>query len=245
MAKTDQPGFIEKHVEKLVVGLAALCLVAVLAKWVISSPYAVEIGLTPEPIPPNKIDEKLENLAKDTKGSIDGRQPDKLVIPRWTQKLDETAKTPFEPGLTNYPILTSGTRSLRSAAGVVSEKVKTLPSVPPLRQVGVRAGVELVKMPFVEGDRSRGSASAKDVFAAHVTAVLDYGVMVEGWREQLEDRGLPIQPTFLRVVADRQHRLPDGTWSAAVEIDGVIPPQARPAKCRRSGPKCPRSKART
>ena len=216
MAKTDRPGFVENHIEKLVLVLAAVGLVVVLASRVFTSPNQTKIGRTFAPVAPNEIDQKLEQEAQNAQKTIEDRKVQKSDIPPWQRMLVTKMATPFPADWRNFGLLTMSQPPLEQVDDDIQMgKVPPLPPLPPLKQIRVRAESELIALP------GRSGQVAKDVGAVHVTAVLDYGTLVDQWRKLLEKRGILVQPTFLRVTAQRQELNDDGSWGEAVTVAGT------------------------
>lgn len=222
MAKTVQPGLVEKHIEKIVLGVAALILVIVMIGWVVRSPYEGMV-LSMEPKPAKDLDPALAKLARDTERRIEKEMPAAQTLPQWVSQLNGRLDAPFSASIRDIINLTQGVMPIvpdPSMNGM--RRLESLPELPVVGQALVWAGSELVQMPQMTAvGQPGGGNAAYDVYAAHVTAVIDYEALAKIWRQSFQKLGVSTSPVFVNVSAERQEKLPDGTWGPMVVIPGV------------------------
>ncbi len=228
MAKTDQPGFFEKHAEKITLVIAGILLAYIMATRVFVSPHRTDtIGPTSEPVQPADMDEALAEEAKRVAGAVERKTDDTPVSENLIRQLQTRISNGIGAGAAppRWIHLSTGGAELAMLDGPVGgEIVQTLAPMPPLAEIAVWTGPELV----IKDLGSRGEqGEPEDIAAAHVTAVLDYGAMTKTWTEQLDGSGIPLEMLFLRVVADRQERLDNGQWGPIATIKGVRPAPER------------------
>lgn len=225
MAKTTQAGLIEKHVEKIVLAVALIILVVVGISWVASSPHGAEIpGLTAdETLAPDEIDAALQDWARRTAEYIRNYnfQDEQEEVPEWTNQLRQRLSNPFLPDAIARVPLTPAAKPLEEGTIDIDKKLPhPLPPSPPLGKTLVKVEQGLVQWPGVGG----AVVSARDMHVAHATCVMDYKTFIDRWRKPLEEVAVPFDVIFLSVAAERQERLPDGSWSPAVTVKGVQAP---------------------
>lgn len=201
---------IERHLEKGVLGLAALLLIGAIGKYLASTPNQLELGN--EVVTPGNIDEKLAQKASDVRQRMATAKPKEEAEPV-PPKLDATlaigglrATAPFLPAV---PIV--------DQARVFLGNAKLIDVVPP-GPVRVTVGRTTIELPTdwpgyaeLDGKLPTDWVTVSAIFeraeqsAAQVQA---YG----GTRETV---------LFAGVELERRARRPDGTWSnddwAAVE----------------------------
>lgn len=221
MAKTVQPGLVDNHIEKIVLGVAALILVIVMIGWVIRSPYAGMVSSL-EMMPAKDLDSALARLAKNIEGGIEAEKPAPQPLPQWVSQLDSRLNAPFSPNMRDIVNLASGTMPIIPDAGMKDmRRLEGLPELPVVGPALVWTGHELVDMPQMAAMGQASASVARDIYAAHVTAVIDYEALTKIWRQSFQKLGVSTSPVFVNVSAERQERLPDGTWSRPVVIPGV------------------------
>ncbi|MFW6155429.1 MAG: hypothetical protein ACOC95_09450 [Planctomycetota bacterium] len=240
MAKTDQPGLIELHAEKIALALSAVITIVVGYLWVIRSPnVTTEIGTSHTPVPPAEIDATLLEAAEQVASRIENFEPGDPTVDPANKKLEERLRNPLghETPPSLVPI-TEGPAERELADGPIGGKeLDAMPDLPDLDELDVWIGHELIAAaPPGEGMMMGTTGTVKDATVAHVTAVLDYETMVTTWQEALDGTGTALDIRFTRVVARRQKRLSDGSWSPAEEIETSRPTEAADTDARSAGP---------
>lgn len=228
MAKTEQAGFIEKNVEKLLLALAAVALLVVMSKWVFHSPYSLQSSsgsaISADEIPADRL--RIAELAKT---EIENRKVLLSKLAPYTQiitstMLDSVAeKLPPCPPLTSASILPEVAPGIKPNTGAIA----AMGPLPPLKSIQARISQETIHRPPVQSATGTGMDLVEDVFAAHVTGLLDYAALVRPWVPLQKERGVDITVLFLEVTAERQELLPDGSWSPSVPIAGERPASMR------------------
>ena len=89
MAKADDVSFLEKHVEKVALGVCVLLLAYTTLHWVISSPREVRIvqpsGMGDQAVSPDQADQKLLAAATAIESRIKDIQPPPQTLPQWME----------------------------------------------------------------------------------------------------------------------------------------------------------------
>ncbi len=221
MAKTDQPGLIELHAEKIALALSAVIMLVVGYLWVYKSPnVTTEVGTAHEPVPPAEIDPTLLATAEQVRSQIESLPAEEYDPDPADEKLRRRLANPLghEPPESLVPI-TEGPAGREMAEGPIGGKdIDAMPELPPLDELDVWIGHESIAEASRQGRMMTGG-TVKDVTVAHVTAVLDYEHLVNTWQQALNETGTPLDIRFVRVVALRQKRQSDGDWGPSEEIE--------------------------
>ncbi|MFP4054715.1 MAG: hypothetical protein ACLFV7_12710, partial [Phycisphaerae bacterium] len=105
MAKIKQSGFIELHVEKVVLAVALLLLIAAIMTWGTDTPRTVEVvsnamGSTKE-VKPSAADQALVSAAEQIEQRHQQAQPEPSQARPWLRVFDRLASMPFPPVLSD------------------------------------------------------------------------------------------------------------------------------------------------
>ncbi len=218
MAKTDEPGFFEQHVEKGVLAAAVLILIVTLSMWVVSSRREIAVGNTQAS--PSEADPALLKQTEQLERqfvNIDVKEP---PVPDYLGKMrDSILKQNLELTLRDYVQWTEGQPRLEPASEVDLERptvaLADLELVAPEQPISeVFREVATVPEKPAEAQPQTGRMSFKEVLASHSVAVFDHGDQLKRWAKALAKTPIRPQLIVLAVEAERRHRLPDGTWSA-------------------------------
>ncbi|NLF29645.1 MAG: hypothetical protein GX591_02015 [Planctomycetes bacterium] len=230
MAKTDQPGLIELHAEKIALAVSAVIMIAVGALWVIRSPnVTTDVGTSSEAVQPAEIDDILLRTARQVQTRIENlpteAAPERPAARELQERLNNPLGRAVAPSL--VPLTEGPARRELSDGPIKGRKLDDMPALPSLAELDVWVGQEFVASSSAEaGMMGVAGGEAKDVTTAHVTAVLDYKTMVKSWQDALDGTGVALDIRFARVVALRQARLADGQWGPAEEIETSAPFEA-------------------
>lgn len=193
---------IERHLEKAVLGLTGLALVAVIALYLVTSPNQIELGQ--EKVSPSTIDGKVAQKAADIVGKLRAA-PLKTSIP---QSLFEEFDGSLAP-LGRTPLPTA---------------VAIGPEVPIVDVAGRAAGqVELVKVnrpdkPTVSYGRGTivvaGAGGLQQYVPVDwVTVSVLFDVQAQSELQRLEYGATRDEVVFAPPEIQRRLRLPNGSWS--------------------------------
>jgi len=238
--KSSEPGFVEQHIEKLVLGAAALILLLVAQVWLRQSPHTAKFGAVE--VPPREVDQQLEKVARETQRHIGSRVPepvDPAKPPEWQGWLARLIKPTVAVGKPSLFLpLVEGPKPLAIGPGGGVKRLSAFSPPPPPGKALVWAGPELI--------RSRFSGRTQDVAVSHVVCEWDYATVVETWRKELQEVGLLLGTRWVRIDRAwqrdaqaytrpqmlilgtsllRREKLPNGQWSDPDAVDGV-PSQA-------------------
>lgn len=193
---------IERHLEKAVLGLTGLALVAVIALYLVTSPNQIELGQ--EKVSPSTIDGKVAQKAADIVGKLRAA-PLKTSIP---QSLFEDFAGSLAPlGHTPLPMA-----------------VAIGPEVPIVDVAGRASGqVELVKVnrpdkPTVSHGRGTIVVAGAGGLLQHVpvdwvTVSALFAVKAQSELQSLEYGATRDEVVFAPPDIQRRQRLPNGSWS--------------------------------
>ncbi len=215
MAKQfDETGFIEKHIEKLVLAGAGLVFLLVLVTWVTTSPTTVMID--GKEVGPEEIDATLVREVERTRTRIINKPVEQRNVPKWLTDLRVAVANPFELRGPLVPF-TTGSRDIPYQPSSAVSKFTEALTMPPLGRTWARAASELIDVPAVRGARG----VARDVGAAHIACVLDYGDMVAAWNEEFDRVGVSLDGRWVKDAGL-------DVWQRSV-LSGVGGEQRRPA----------------
>ncbi len=220
MAKSEQAGLLEKHVEKLVLALAAVGLVFVLFTWVFRSPFSFK-GMSGTPVPAEKIPEELLRLAETKQRQIENRKINITTMPAYTKLVPQIMQEAVSGNVGSTVPWSYATvlPPLDKRVSINNDPVPPMPPLPPLESTVASIRQETIRKTLSASDMGVGAGvRAEDVYTAHVTSLLNYGTMVRPWLVVQKKFGVKIAVVFLDVTAERQEQLADGTWSDPVPV---------------------------
>lgn len=204
-------GPVERHVDKAVLGIAGLALIAVAAQFLVTSPN--KLDLRNETVTPKTIDPKVQEFAQSVRQTVRSARPPEHEVEDLSSEFTAVAA---EAG-------TAGTREAWPAVAALLPKV---PLVGP--PVVIEGEIELIEPPAPQKPRIASGRST--VFLppdggfpegtellyytptnwATVSAIVDVDELRTMQRnEYLPDRE---EVYFTRIEAQRQRMQPDGTW---------------------------------
>ena len=235
MAKTSESGFVENHIEKIVLGVTALLMIGALLHWVASSPRTIELQVGRLPIPqkaypPDQVDQGLEEMSELLKTRIKDQDVSVEPVPPYLARLRRLRASPLDPRIDLYVDLGSASKSPTEDAGDVGGpklKLADLKSLPKPESVRLGANSEVQVIETLD-DAGQAAYSYKELDVIHGVAVFDFGKMVTAWRKSLDKAYIPPSLVFCAVEVQRRHRRPDGTWSKPEPVSLAMAPVAEP-----------------
>jgi len=241
MAKTDDPGFLELHVEKIFLA-AAVIMVPVLLTFMVARGPLVEVVINGRAHSPDDVDKVLKDEAERVQKQIDAAKPEDKPIPDWaayvaTRYENPTPSRTLTPWVSGPPRLESveAPKEIRVALGTL---VEALPA--PDKPVATAQPEVLMKpkAPPAGGTPGAGAIPAgqllptdydyEEVIGVHVAAVFERGKAMAAWDKALEKIRVPGQLIVMDVEAQRQHRLADGSWGEPVPVSITRVPEQAP-----------------
>jgi len=199
---------IERHVEKAVLGLTGLALVAVIALYVVTSPNQIELGQ--ESVSPSTIDGKVAQKAADVIGRLRAAEP---KTPKYDPLFDKFAGSLEPLGRTPLPMA-----------------VAIGPEVPIVDPKGTPTGqADLVKVnrpakPTVSHGRGTIVVAATGGLPRYVpvdwvTVSAMFDVKAQSELQRSEYGATREEVVFAPPEIQRRLRLPDGSWSDGDWVD--------------------------
>jgi hypothetical protein len=223
MAKQESAGFIEQHVEKLVLLVCLVILGYAVSRWVMTSPREVEVVTATgsvKTVAPEKLDEKLVQSAERIWERHNNATAEVEPPYPGPSHFERLASTPFAPLLGDIEYVSRGrlpevqveTKAMSPISAAQIAKAIPAPSAPALWM-----GQELRRL-------SEGELADENV--AHGAADFDLRKMINDWQALLRPRGINARPVPLRIEIQRQQMLPDGTYGKAETVATVRAPGA-------------------
>jgi hypothetical protein len=198
---------IERHVEKAVLGLTGLALVAVIALCVVTSPNQIELGQ--EKVSPSTIDGKVAQKAADVVGKLRAASPKTSTPPSlfddFTGSLQPLERTPLPVAVAigpEVPILDAAERTTGQA-----ELVKV--NRPDKPTVSHGRGTIVVA----------GAGGQQSVPVDWVTVSAMFNVKAQSELQRLEYGATRDEVIFAPPEIQRRLRLPNGSWSDGDWVD--------------------------
>lgn len=204
-------GPFERHIDKGVLGLTALLLVAVIAMYGVTTPNQVEFGR--EPVKPGAIDATLKTKADSVVNQIARKKPEPEEYQPRSESFDQLLETYAAAGLPKT--LPRGVSFLPTAS-LVGPPVPIdgwveLPKVVRLPKPKVVVGRSIVQQPIPTG--------TPDSMIAGFQQQLNWATVTSNFdREEMERREAAAYPApqgviFAGTELQRRMMRDDGTWS--------------------------------
>ncbi len=242
MARKEDAGLIEKNVEKVVLGAAAVILIVAGIHWGLSSPRRVKletdalgIGMPPKGYSPEEVDQALKTASERLETMLNRKGADVKHLPDYVTRLAGIYKNPYDDQKV-HPSVPFGPGHVppeRIDPGKTLEPPKLADLLPlpkpeePL--VKVCREVQVVLMPDGGGEYREGEykkAEYKEVDAAHGVVVFNHGKVLKKWQEALKGTYVSAQVVFVAVETQRRYQMPDGSWSRPEPVPMVVMPDA-------------------
>ena len=220
MAKSEDVGPFERHVEKAILAALVAVLTYGIIHWAVGSPRTVQVpsrGRQKRLVTPDQLDGYLLDEARriDQQHQVQSRPMDKPKDPRPKfADLREGPDVPPEEALRRTKDR-SAERVAQFAPKRVAAAVKQIEQITP---APATAHVEMRQvLPKIPGRR------LADVDVAHVATTWDLRRALEAWRKKLRAQ-IPVRRiVVLQVELERQERRPGASWERLEpqRIEGV------------------------
>lgn len=205
---------IERHIEKIVLGICVLVLLYAVFYWAFSSPLEIEViansrgGNTR--VSPSQVDTALLGTAEDIERQARVVTPDPYEVRDYARILKRMQNQPFPPTASQVVIASPGAPFELLGKSSGGELVKTslkeiLGRVPKPGKPAVAVNLEFTQ---------KGEESV-DVLASHVAATFPWSKLREQWTKLLEKTTVPSDIVVVRVDAEIRERRLDGEWGPA------------------------------
>ena len=210
MPKADNVSFLERHVEKIVLAVCVLLLMAAGYRWILSSPVSLTVigpqGTGRVTVGPEEVDDVLEQAALGVKHKHDRAEVRVKPVLKCAGKTVELyraiAPPPREtmdmamPRLpVKLPIIGGEDEGIRLA-----QLIAAMPTPP--------KPVVVAAMTLPEKDQ------LADVVVAHGTFRYPVADLSAAWTEMLKKKKIPVKATVQKVIVQRQRQLRGGKWGA-------------------------------
>jgi len=204
---------IERHIEKIVLGVCALILVYAVFYWALGSPREIEVvsgghGRTIT-VGPGEVDSTLAKAAREIEVEIDQTVPQHYSLDDYNAQLAQRQDRPFSAtelvslGQPSAPLRPSGLSDEDQERVKLADIIKAMPAPSmPLINVGR------------EYPRREGQPPA-DMLVTHVVATYDRAELIRKWNETLKNTRIWPRVVAVAVKAEVRERRLDGTWSSS------------------------------
>ncbi len=195
---------IERHIEKIVLGVCVLLLVFTILHWGTSSPRTIEniVGAR-DALGPDEIDDQLNRAADRIRGSAEIVKPQVTDVPNYDSQFSRLKRVGNVGSLTDVGAPTVAI-SVKAPDVKIPSLSEVLALMPPPGTPNVNVDRELPNNENVE---------PADVIAAHVAAIYPWKELNDKWRKMLPEAGIPVNLVVLAVEAEVREKKLDGTWS--------------------------------
>jgi len=218
---------IERHIEKIVLGVFVLLLVFAAVHWGLGSPLEIEVITnsrgTLGSFPPGQVDANLLSVAKDIQAVIDRAQPERYEAVDYSSGIVRLQKRPFDSPMS---LISVGQPSLALSEAQLSGSGVALPTMQDILSVLPEPTKPLVRVER-ELPRMEGIEPA-DVIAAHVAGTYPWAELKKRWNDKLAATTIPADPVAVAVEAEVRERRFDGTWGPAVPVSSTHKPAYGP-----------------
>lgn len=211
MARGGKPGFLERHIEKLLVLVCLILLGVVTALWVVGPAGKVEVaGLGPNgdvvavSVPPTRIDETLREAARRVQ-DVNDQRPKNLQPPEDYRRVFEQRQV-LPAAATSLPVLLPNVgRDLRELwpPEFPGATLASLKAPSPAKPLGI-PGVFLL-----EADQA---ANLRELPMVFLVATVPWQQLQRAWIQALLGTVVDPKLVMLKVVVEAQRLQPDGTW---------------------------------
>ncbi len=218
MAKAEDIGFVEAHIEKVVLGGCVLLLALAVYVWVFSSPRSIEI-LNPsgrgakQTVSPEQVDEALVGSARSIKSAYDRSTLEVPPIPKYAGQALSAAQMELPP---HTPVaMAAPSRPLAVETGTRADGVRLADlkgAIPPPPAPKVALNLELPDWP-----------EPAEVPVAHGVVSYPAAELRAAWTEKLSETPIPPRIIVRNVIVQAQQRQDDGTWGPAMNLDANMP----------------------
>ena len=200
---------VERHIEKIILGVCVLLLVYAVFHWGFSSPLVIEVitgsrGRV-ESASPDQVDALLQKAAVDieNKSMINRARPPSPVpdYPGQLARLQSPSVPPVQIVISPPPLPLSGD-----------------PNTPlDLAKMGMKEIEAIIPKPgkpqvMVDREFTQKDPEPVDVLASHVLATFKLGELVKGFNKALERTAIFPEVVVVRVEAQIRERRLDGDW---------------------------------
>ena len=235
-------GFFEQHVEKFIIGIAAVIMIVAVFRWGLSSPHKVELktvgpGTSKKVCSPEEVSIELKRIAERIDESIRSAGSKPEPIPNYIERLARIFRNPYPAEVRDYEIsLYAAPKPLKTEWLPIKEvspiRLADLQPLPRPEKPKVIITREVQVIPRQAGMGAGGPARLEQQFTynevdvAHAAGVFEFGKLLKHWQKVLEKVRQPARMIFVRVEVRRRRLLPDGSWSTPVPVKTFTMPDA-------------------
>ena len=241
-ALNGEANFFEKHVEKIILGIAAVIMIIAIFRWGLSSPHKVRLktigpGKSEKVCSPEEVTIELKRIAEriDESLKVAGSKPE--PIPNYAERIARIFEYPCPAEVKDYEISLYAAPKPLKAEWLPIKKVtpirladlQPLPKPEKPKVLIVREVQVIPRQVSIEAgglSRMEQQLTYNEVDVAHAAGVFEFGKLLKHWQKVLEKVRQPARLIFVRMEVRRRRLLPDGSWSTPVPIKTFTMPDA-------------------
>lgn len=213
MAKSSGPNIIEQHVEKAVLGLAALAVLFSLIHFVVSSPRRIEIQ--GQSLAPDQVDNAVVEDGKKLEEAVNQAKPPAAEAAKKAANApsslpdDGRGYAQFVPERLRLDV------EHKENPKVTLAQVRDALPAPEKAAAQAEHVVRIVS--GANTDPNQPSDRFQDKLVAHAVTVFEFDKALKSWRELLKNDNIRTL-NYVAVEAERRYKLPDGGWSEPEKV---------------------------
>ncbi len=221
MAKAQGLGFVDAHIEKIVLAACLLVLVYVVVRYGVSTPRrldAVNSRGAAEEVLPSEIDATLQNAARQLNSRI---EKEKLPSPRPRTdlaKLKEQQKNPLlgiKFRMNFGPPTAKGITSEGISQAEPPTLAEIIDAMPAPAKPVQWMGEELIG----KTDENREISFSEDP-AWHAVTYYPWNELIQAWEKELKNTVVPVSPVAFGYELEIQEKQASGQWKT---VDSIKP----------------------
>lgn len=232
MANVQEPGFVDKHIEKIILLICLGVLAYAVMRWGLSTPRRIQVPLPTgqkEEVAPEQVDAKLESAARDVYNQVLAETAKPYTPPQYLDILARLQENPVAGPYVSmaYGIPEKGKQEESRGPDVLDPptlaEVRQAIPVPPQPQSW--AGVEVLH-------QEENPSAIEEKPTWHAAMVYDTDELLDRWKKNFSKTLLDVE----RVIAvgydvQIQVRQPDGSWAdvSGIELERTGPQVDLPA----------------
>lgn len=218
MANDQGPGFVDKHIEKVILAVCGLILIYAVVQYGISTPRRIEAVKGCDPIPPAEVDSVLLDEARRVSDLVKSEkypEPPKLTYVKQFKEL-ETNPLPDKFSSVNFGTPLAGGLG---AGGVIVTKAPALEDI--IRVVPAPAKpVNWCESELVNVSTEPDEIKLEETPTWRSVTYYPWGELSEAWKHELKNSIIYPQLTGVGYEVQIEEKQSDGTWKM---VDSIKP----------------------
>ncbi len=241
MAKAGGPGFVDKHIEKVVLLGCLLVLLYALTQYGVSSKRTFEIG-GQQDVAPKEIDTVLLDKAKRLEKLVEAQPAVEVAVRQDTQLLESMQNNPLPaplpPDKQGYGVM--GVMKLALLFGAPlqpklthiqdlgTQRIPTLAELEQVMPAPARpvcwSGTELMLREEPAADDEKNEPKLEEPATWRAVSWYPWSKLDDAWRKLLDSTIVESKLIALGYETEIQVKQPDGTWKTTSDIKPVVLP---------------------